>query len=158
MALCFRACASRANMELEADEAEERAADMPKPYGFGQSRPRYRGRLRTLFRLEALAPSTSCLAHLLPTLDGRLHVVPSALELAQDAFGCHLALEMLDCALDAFVADLDFEGLTLDGFARISQGPRHMADHSRERKCKLEPGCLMMRGYGLPGSRHRMAP
>lgn len=37
-----------------------------------------------------------------------------ALELAQNAFTCHLPLEMLDGALDALVSDLDFERLTLD--------------------------------------------
>lgn len=36
------------------------------------------------------------------------------LELAQNAFTCHLALEMLDGALDALVSDLDLEGLALD--------------------------------------------
>jgi hypothetical protein len=40
--------------------------------------------------------------------------VAASLELSQDAFGRHLALEVLDGALDPFVADGDLEGLTLD--------------------------------------------
>jgi hypothetical protein len=62
----------------------------------------------------ALAAPTRCLTHLLPALDRRFHVVAAPLELSQDAFGRHLALEVLDGALDPFVADGDLEGLTLD--------------------------------------------
>jgi hypothetical protein len=40
--------------------------------------------------------------------------VAASLELSQDAFGCHLPLEVLDGSLDAFVADGNLEGLTLD--------------------------------------------
>ena len=50
------------------------------------------------------------------------------LELPQDAFRGHLALEVLDGPLDAFVADDDFEGLTLDGFAGVRQGGSSMTD------------------------------
>jgi hypothetical protein len=62
----------------------------------------------------ALATPTRCLTHLLAALDRRFHVVAPPLELSQDAFGSHLALEVLDGSLDAFVADSDLEGLTLD--------------------------------------------
>src|SRR5882724_8050097 len=77
---------------------------------------------RQLVRLQALAAATSGFAHLLPLLDRRFHVVPAALELAQDAFTGHLALEMLDGTLDALVADLDLERFALNGFAGIRHG------------------------------------
>ena len=48
--------------------------------------------------------------------------MPAALELAQDAFTRHLALEMLDGTLDTLVADLDFERFALNGFAGIRHG------------------------------------
>jgi hypothetical protein len=60
---------------------------------------------------DALATAASSFARLLAPFDARLHVVATALELAEDPFRCHLALEMLDCPLDALVADLDLEGL-----------------------------------------------
>jgi len=66
------------------------------------------------FHPLALATPTGCLTHLLAALDRRFHVVATPLELPQDAFGRHLALEVLDGSLDAFVADGDLEGLTLD--------------------------------------------
>ena len=62
----------------------------------------------------SFAPSASRLAHLLAPFDRRFHVVAAPLELAQDAFRGHLALEMLDGAFDAFVANCDLEGPTLD--------------------------------------------
>ena len=46
----------------------------------------------------------------------------ASLQLAQNAFGCHLALQVLDGALDAFVADLHFERLTLNGICGVRQG------------------------------------
>src|SRR5690606_28165848 len=48
----------------------------------------------------------------------RLHVVPAALQLAEDPLGGHLALEVLDRALDPLVAHGDLERLALDGFGR----------------------------------------
>ena len=74
---------------------------------------------RHVVRTQALTPATSCFAHLLSALHRRLHVVPAALELPQDALRCHLALEVLDGALDALVADLDFERLTLNGITGV---------------------------------------
>src|SRR5687768_1830135 len=85
-------------------------------------------RTRDLVGLLTLAPATSCFAHLLAALHARLHVVAAALELAQDAFSSHLALEVLDGALDALVANLDFERLTLNGFSGVRQGTADMAD------------------------------
>jgi hypothetical protein len=61
-----------------------------------------------------LAPTASSFAHLLPALDRRLHVVPAALQLAQNAFRSHLPLEVLDGALDPLLANGDLKGLTLD--------------------------------------------
>src|SRR5690606_23547235 len=66
------------------------------------------------FHAPALTTPTRSFAHLLAALDGRLHEMTPPLELAQNAFTCHLALEMLDGALDALVSDLDLEGLALD--------------------------------------------
>jgi hypothetical protein len=40
--------------------------------------------------------------------------VAAALELAQDAFCGHLALEVLDRTLDAFVSNLDLKGPALN--------------------------------------------
>jgi hypothetical protein len=65
--------------------------------------------------LLALATTTSGLRLLLPALDRRLHVVATALELAKDALGGHLPLEMLDGALNALLADDDLDRLALDG-------------------------------------------
>ena len=87
--------------------------------GFIRTRAHVTSVLDALF---ALTPATSCFAHLLSTLHGRLHVVTSSLELTEDALRGHLSLEVLDSALDAFVADDDLEGLTLDGFAGVRQG------------------------------------
>jgi hypothetical protein len=56
----------------------------------------------------ALASAPGGLAHLLSALDRRLHVMPTALELAQDPFRSHLALEVLDGAFDPLLADGDF--------------------------------------------------
>jgi hypothetical protein len=44
--------------------------------------------------------------------------VAAALELAQDALGSELSLEVLDGALDPLVANNDLEGLTLNCFGR----------------------------------------
>jgi DUF971 family protein len=60
----------------------------------------------------------------------------SALELAQDAFTGHLALEMLDRSLDALVSDLDFEGFALNCFARIRHGRVDMPDTTGRRNWK----------------------
>ena len=46
----------------------------------------------------------------------------AALQLTQDAFTGHLALEVLDRSLDTLVADLDLERFTLNGFAGIRHG------------------------------------
>jgi len=46
----------------------------------------------------------------------------ATLELPQDALCGHFPLEVLDGALDAFVANLDFERLTLDGIGGVRQG------------------------------------
>jgi hypothetical protein len=54
--------------------------------------------------------------------------VSAALELTENAFRCHLALEVLDRTLDAFVADLDLEGPALNRFAGVSQGTADMAE------------------------------
>lgn len=54
--------------------------------------------------------------------------MPPALELAEDAFRSHFALEVLDRPFDAFVTDDDFEGLTLDGFAGVRQGALRMTE------------------------------
>jgi hypothetical protein len=89
---------------------------------FGLGVVRARSHRLVLDALLALAPATSCFAHLLSALHGRLHVVAPSLELTEDAFRGHLALEMLDRALDAFVADDDLERLTLNGFAGVRQG------------------------------------
>jgi hypothetical protein len=64
--------------------------------------------------------------------------VPTTLQLAEDAFARHLALEVLDGSLDTLVADLDFKGFALNGFARIRQGTGDMAEPPRD--CKLLSG------------------
>ncbi len=61
----------------------------------------------------------------------------TTLELAKDTLRSHLALEVFDGALDALVANLDLECLTLNCFARISQGSRGMTDPSAD--CKPPP-------------------
>ena len=101
-------------------------------------RARSRHGARQVVRLEALAATTSGFAHLLAALDRRLHVVPTALQLAQDAFTGHLALEVLDGSLDTLVANLDFKGFALNGFARIRQGTGDMAERLPD--CKLLSG------------------
>jgi hypothetical protein len=88
----------------------------------------------------ALAPATRSLAHLLPALDRRLHVVAPSLELAENALTGHLPLEMFDGSLDALVPDLDLEGSTLDCFARNSQGAPHMAE--TRARCKPSSGAV----------------
>ena len=80
------------------------------------------------FDARALAATARGLGGLLSALDRRLHVVTAALQLAEDAFTRHLALEMLDGSLDALVSDLDFERFALNGFAGIRQGTGDMAD------------------------------
>jgi hypothetical protein len=77
-----------------------------------------------LIGTQALASATRRFTHLLPSLHGRLHVVTATLELTQNSFRGHAALEMLDRPLDALVSDLDLEWLTRYGFARIRQGRR----------------------------------
>jgi len=54
--------------------------------------------------------------------------VATALQLAQNALRCHLALEVLDRTLNAFVADLDLERPALNRFAGIRQGAVGMTD------------------------------
>lgn len=65
------------------------------------------------FRTDALATTTSRFCDLLAKLDGRLHVVTTTLEFTQGALSRHLALQVLDCALDTTVADLHLEGPAL---------------------------------------------
>lgn len=62
-----------------------------------------------LFGTHALATTPCCLGNLLPKLDGGLHVMTPALELAKGTLASHLALEVLDRTLDAFVSDLHLE-------------------------------------------------
>jgi 6-phosphofructokinase 1 len=62
---------------------------------------------------NALAAPARSLGGLLPLLDRRLHVVTAALELAEDAFGRHLALEVLDRTLESTFTDVNFDRLTL---------------------------------------------
>ncbi len=88
------------------------------------------------FHARALASPTRGFAHLLATLDRRLHEMPPTLELTQDAFAGHLTLEMLDCSLDALVSDLDFEGLALNCFGRIRHGRVDMPDTTGRRNWK----------------------
>jgi len=73
-------------------------------------------------RAKTLAAAASCFTHLLASLYARLEVMPATLELTQNAFGGHFALEMLDCPLDALVADLDLEGFAQYRFGGIRQG------------------------------------
>lgn len=87
-------------------------------------------RARNFVGLQALATTASCLAHLLTLLDRRLHVVAAALQLAQNALRSHLALEVLDRTLNAFVANLDLERPALNRFAGISQGAVGMTEPS----------------------------
>jgi hypothetical protein len=77
------------------------------------------------------------------------------LELAQDALSGHLALEVLDGPLDAFVADLDLERLTLDCFAGIRQGPGDMTDGAPIFKspATADPTGLDSAGSGRHGAR-----
>ena len=85
-------------------------------------------RARDLVRLQALAATTSGFAHLLALLDRRLHVMTAALQLTQNALRSHLALEVLDRTLNAFVANLDLERPALNRFAGISQGAVGMTE------------------------------
>ncbi len=62
-----------------------------------------------IFGAHALATATGGFGNLLAELDRGLHVVTTTLQLTQDAFTGHFALEVLDGTLDAFVADLDLE-------------------------------------------------
>src|SRR5450432_4212764 len=86
---------------------------------------------RNFVGLEALAAAASGFALLLALLDRGLHVMSAALQLTQDAFRSHLALEVLDRTLDAFVADLNLERPALNRFAGISQGMADMTDRAR---------------------------
>ena len=78
-------------------------------------------------RPQALAATPGSLTHFLPSLDRRLHIVAATLELPQNSFRGHAALEMLDRSLDALVSDLDLEWLTRYGFARIRQGSGYLS-------------------------------
>ena len=62
-----------------------------------------------LFGTYALATTTSGLGNLLANLDGGLHVMTTALELAEGPLCCHLALEVLDGTLDSSVSNLHLE-------------------------------------------------
>jgi hypothetical protein len=64
---------------------------------------------------NALAAASRGLRGLLPLLDRGLHVVTAALELTEDAFGRHLALEVLDRTLESSFTDVNFDRLTLYG-------------------------------------------
>lgn len=90
----------------------------------------------------ALATPTSRFRLLLTALDRRLHVVAAALQLAENAFRRHLALQVLDRTLDPAIANGDFEWLAGNGFRRDSlrhghyvlSGARTMAEG--EAMCK----------------------
>ena len=56
------------------------------------------------------------------------------LELTKDPLGSHLALEVLDSALDPLFTDGDLERFALNGFAGIRQGSGGMAE--ARQKCK----------------------
>ena len=56
------------------------------------------------------------------------------LELTKDPLGSHLALEVLDSALDPLLTDGDLERFALNGFAGIRQGSGGMADARERRK------------------------
>ena len=62
-----------------------------------------------------------------------------SLELTENALTGHLPLQMFDGSFDALVPNLDFEGSTLDCFARNSQGARHMAETRARRKSSRGP-------------------
>lgn len=68
--------------------------------------------------LRPLATATRCFGRLLATLDRGLHVVPAPLELTENSLSGHLPLEVLDRALDSFVAHGDFERFALNGVGR----------------------------------------
>src|SRR5687767_1189032 len=78
-------------------------------------------RQRPLAALELLARALAAVALglrlLLAALDGRLHVTAALLELAHDPLRGHHALELLDCALYATLADLDLDGFALNRIA-----------------------------------------
>jgi hypothetical protein len=89
----------------------------------------------------------------------------AALQLTQDAFRSHLALEVLDRTLDAFVADLDLERPALNRFAGVRQGVVDMTDPSglgKTRSADQNPFFIEFSAWKLasdpPQSRHRMAP
>ena len=73
-------------------------------------------------RAKTLAAAASCFTHLLASLNARLQVVPTSLQLPQYALCGHFALEMFDCSLDALVADLDLERFAQYRFGGIRQG------------------------------------
>lgn len=50
------------------------------------------------------------------------------LELAQQAFGCKLTLEVFDGSLHAFAVDDDLERLALNCFAGVRQGTRKVTE------------------------------
>ena len=64
---------------------------------------------RLLFGTYALATTTSSFGDLLTNLHRGFHVVTATLQLAKGTFASHLALEVLDGTLDAFVSNLDLE-------------------------------------------------
>jgi hypothetical protein len=71
---------------------------------------------RTLADLtNALATPACGFSRLLSLLDRGLHVVAPTLELTKDALGRHLALEVLDRALESTFTDVNFDRPTLYG-------------------------------------------
>ena len=65
---------------------------------------------------NALASAPRGLSGLLTLLDRRLHVVTATLELPEDAFGGHLALEVLDRTFESTFTNVNFDRLALYGF------------------------------------------
>jgi hypothetical protein len=61
----------------------------------------------------ALATTTRRFRDLLSLLDRRLHVVPSLLQLTQQAFGRQLSLQVFDGSFDPFAVNDDLKGLAL---------------------------------------------
>lgn len=110
-----------------------------------------RGRLHSLVGTNTLTPTTSRFTHLLALLNRRLHVVPAPLQLAENTFSSHAALQVLDGTFDALVANGDFKGLALDGLVRVRQGAGDMtfcAQHcnppkARNSRASAESYCPM---------------
>ena len=66
----------------------------------------------------------------------------AALELAENTLRRHLALEVLDRTLNAFVADLDLERPALNRFAGVRQGAEGMTDPVALGKPRSTPSSL----------------